>query len=244
MTKTVLETALDEEMSEHLGYDKHDQRGRGSGNSRNGSRSKTVLTDACGQVEIDVPRDRAGTFEPQIVKKRQRRLTDVDEVVLSLYARGLTTGEISAHFADIYGAAVSKDTISRITDRVLEEMATWHARPLERVYAAVFIDAIHVKIRDGQVGPRPIYAAIGVDLAGHRDVLGMWAGEGDGESAKYWLAVLTELKNRGVADIFFLVCDGLKGLPQSVGTVFPDTVVQTCVIHLIRGTFRLSLIHI
>ncbi|MBN0975541.1 IS256 family transposase, partial [Gordonia sp. BP-94] len=225
MTKTVLETALDEEMSEHLGYDKHDQRGRGSGNSRNGSRSKTVLTDACGQVEIDVPRDRAGTFEPQIVKKRQRRLTDVDEVVLSLYARGLTTGEISAHFADIYGAAVSKDTISRITDRVLEEMATWHARPLERVYAAVFIDAIHVKIRDGQVGPRPIYAAIGVDLAGHRDVLGMWAGEGDGESAKYWLAVLTELKNRGVADIFFLVCDGLKGLPQSVGAVFPDTVV-------------------
>ncbi|QIK50367.1 IS256 family transposase (plasmid) [Gordonia terrae] len=238
MTKTVLETALDEEMSEHLGYDKHDQRGRGSGNSRNGSRSKPVLTDACGQVEIDVPRDRAGTFEPQIVKKRQRRLTDVDEVVLSLYARGLTTGEISAHFADIYGAAVSKDTISRITDRVLEEMATWHARPLERVYAAVFIDAIHVKIRDGQVGPRPIYAAIGVDLAGHRDVLGMWAGEGDGESAKYWLAVLTELKNRGVADIFFLVCDGLKGLPQSVGAVFPDTVVQTCVIHLIRGTFR------
>lgn len=171
MTKTVLETALDEEMSEHLGYDKHDQRGRGGGNSRNGSRSKNVLTDACGQVEIDVPRDRAGTFEPQIVKKRQRRLTDVDEVVLSLYARGLTTGEISAHFADIYGAAVSKDTISRITDRVLEEMATWHARPLERVYAAVFIDAIHVRIRDGQVGPRPICAAIGVDLAGHRDVL-------------------------------------------------------------------------
>lgn len=227
MTKTVLETALDEEMSEHLGYDKHDQRGRGSGNSRNGSRSKTVLTDACGQVEIDVPRDRAGTFEPQIVKKRQRRLTDVDEVVLSLYARGLTTGEISAHFADIYGAAVSKDTISRITDRVLEEMATWHARPLERVYAAVFIDAIHVKIRDGQVGPRPIYAAIGVDLAGHRDVLGMWAGEGDGESAKYWLAVLTELKNRGVADILnrpgsvggSRTCEGWRAWQHHASTV-------------------------
>ena len=238
MTKTVIETALDEELSEHLGYDRHDPAGYGSGNSRNGTRAKTVLTDACGQIEIDVPRDRAGSFEPEIVKKRQRRLTDVDEVVLSLYARGLTTGEISAHFADIYGAAVSKDTISRITDRVVEEMTAWHTRPLERVYAAVFIDALHVKIRDGQVGPRPVYAAIGVDLAGHRDVLGMWAGEGDGESAKYWLAVLTELKNRGVADIFFLVCDGLKGLPQSVGAAFPDTVVQTCVIHLIRGTFR------
>ena len=238
MTKTVIETALDEELSEHLGYDRHDPAGYGSGNSRNGTRAKTVLTDACGQIEIDVPRDRAGSFEPEIVKKRQRRLTDVDEVVLSLYARGLTTGEISAHFADIYGAAVSKDTISRITDRVVEEMTAWHTRPLERVYAAVFIDALHVKIRDGQVGPRPIYAAIGLDLAGHHDVLGMWAGEGDGESAKYWLAVLTELKNRGVADIFFLVCDGLKGLPQSVGAAFPDTVVQTCVIHLIRGTFR------
>ena len=165
-------------------------------------------------------------------------MTDVDEVVLSLYARGLTTGEISAHFAHIYGAQVSKDTISRITDKVLEEMTAWHTRPLERVHAAVFIDAFHVKIRDGQVGPRPIYAAIGVDLDGHRDVLGMWAGEGDGESAKYWLAVLTELKNRGVADIFFLVCDGLKGLPASVNAVFADTIVQTCVIHLIRGTFR------
>lgn len=238
ITKTVIETALDEEMSEHLGYDKYDREGHGSGNSRNGARSKTVLTDACGAVDIDVPRDRGGTFEPQIVKKRQRRLTDVDEVVLSLYARGLTTGDISAHFAHIYGADVSKDTISRITDRVVEEMTAWHTRPLERVYAAVFIDALHVKIRDGQVGPRPIYAAIGVDLSGHRDVLGMWAGEGDGESAKYWLAVLTELRNRGVGDIFFLVCDGLKGLPQSVNAVFADTIVQTCIIHLIRGTFR------
>jgi putative transposase len=171
MTKTVIETALDEELAEHLGYDRHDPGGYGRGNSRNGTRSKTVLTDACGAIEIDVPRDRAGTFEPQIVKKRQRRLTDVDEVVLSLYARGLTTGEISAHFADIYDAQVCKDTISRITDRVVEAMTAWHTRPLERVYAAVFIDALHVKIREGQVGPRPVYAAIGVDLAGHRDVL-------------------------------------------------------------------------
>jgi transposase-like protein len=184
MTKTVIETALGEELSEHLGYDRYDPAGRGSSNSRNGTRCKTVLTDACGSIEIDVPRDRAGTFEPQIVKKRQRRLTDVDEVVLSLYARGLTAGDISAHFADIYGAQVSKDTISRITDKVVEEMAAWHTRPLERVYAAVFIDALHVKIRDGQVGPRPVYAAIGVDLAGIVTWLGMWAGEGDVESAK------------------------------------------------------------
>ncbi len=145
-----------------MGYDRHDPAGYGSGNSRNGIRSKTVLTDACGAIDIDGPRDRAGTFEPQIVKKRQRRMSDVDEVVLSLYARGLTTGEISAHFADIYGAQVSKDTISRITDRVVEEMGARHSRPLQRVYAAVFIDALHVKIRDGQVGPRPVYAAIGV----------------------------------------------------------------------------------
>jgi len=184
-----------------------------------------------------MPRDRDGTFEPVIVKKRQRRLSEVDEVVLSLYARGLTTGEISAHFAQIYGAAVSKDTISRITDKVIEEMQGWSARPLERVYAAVFIDAIMVKIRDGQVGNRPVYAAIGVDLDGHKDILGMWTGEGAGESAKFWMQVLTQLRNRGVADVFFVVCDGLKGLPNSVNTVWPMATVQTCIIHLIRGTF-------
>ena len=238
LTKTVIETALDEEMSEHLGYDKHAPEGRNRGNSRNGKRTKTVLTDACGEVDIDVPRDRDGTFEPVIVAKRQRRLTDVDEVVLSLYAKGLTTGEISAHFADVYGASVSKDTVSRITDRVLEEMQSWSTRPLEGVYAAVFIDAIMVKVRDGQVGNRPIYAAIGVDLHGHKDILGMWAGQGAGESAKFWMAVLTDLKNRGVGDVFFVVCDGLKGLPASVNTVWPDAIVQTCIIHLIRDSFR------
>jgi transposase-like protein len=240
LTKTVLETALDEEMAEHLGYDKHDPAGRNHGNSRNGIRTKTVLTDAAGQVQVEVPRDRDGTFEPQIVKKRQRRLSDVDEVVLSLYAKGLTTGEISAHFADVYGASVSKETVSRITDRVLEEMQTWWARPLEPVYVTVFIDAIMVKIRDGQVRNRPIYVAIGVDLDGHKDILGMWAGDGDGESAKFWMAVLTELRNRGVRDLFFVVCDGLKGLPDSVNAVFPLSTVQTCIIHLIRNTFRFA----
>ena len=239
LTKMVVEAALDEEMSEHLGYDKGDPEGRNRGNSRNGRRSKTVVTDNAGPVEIVVPRDREGTFEPVIVPKRARRLSDLDAVVLSLSAKGLTTGEISAHFADVYGADVSKDTVTRIvSDRVIDEMQAWWARPLEPVYAAVFIDAIVVKVRDGQVRNRPVYAAIGVDLAGHKDILGMWAGDGDGESAKFWFAVLTDLKARGVKDVFFVVCDGLKGLPDSVTAVFPRAIVQTCLIHLIRGTFR------
>ena len=239
LTKTVLETALNEELTEHLGYDKHDPAGREGGNIRNGSRSKTVLTDTTGPVQIEVPRDRSGTFEPQIVKKRQRRLSGVDEMVLSLYAKGLTTGEISAHFAEIYGASVSKETVSRITDKVLEEMQDWAHRPLDEVYAAVFIDAVVVKVRDGQVANRPIYAAIGVTLDGAKDVLGLWAGSG-GEGAKFWMSVLTDLRNRGIKDVFFLVCDGLKGLPEVVTNVWPRTIVQTCIIHLIRNTFRLT----
>jgi transposase-like protein len=239
LTKTVIETALSEEMTEHLGYEKHDPVGAGAGNIRNGTRAKTVLTEASGHVEIEVPRDRAGTFEPQIVKKRQRRLDGVDEIVLSLYAKGLTTGEISAHFAEIYGASVSKETISRITDKVIEEMNDWSVRPLDGIYAAVFIDAIVVKVRDGQVANRPFYAAIGVTLDGERDILGLWAGTG-GEGAKFWMSVLTDLRNRGVRDVFFLVCDGLKGLPEVVGNVWPLAIVQTCIIHLIRNTFRLA----
>jgi len=239
LTKTVLETALNEEMTEHLGYEKHDPAGAGSGNIRNGTRAKTVLTEATGHVDIDVPRDRAGTFEPQIVRKRQRRLSGVDEVVLSLYAKGLTTGEISAHFAEIYGASVSKETISRITDKVIEEMNDWSVRPLDEVYAAIFIDAIVVKVRDGQVANRPFYAAIGVTLAGDRDILGLWAGTG-GEGAKFWMSVLTDLRNRGIKDTFFVVCDGLKGLPEVVSNVWSQAIVQTCIIHLIRNTFRLT----
>jgi transposase-like protein len=237
LTKTVIETALDEELTEHVGHDKHSP--SETGNVRNGTRTKTVLSDATGHIEIDVPRDRAGTFEPQIVRKRQRRLSGVDEVVLSLYAKGLTTGEISAHFAEVYGASVSKETVSRITDRVIEEMTDWSVRPLDEVYAAVFIDAIVVKVRDGQVANRPIYAAIGVSLDGERDILGLWAGTG-GEGAKFWMSVLTDLRNRGVRDVFFVVCDGLKGLPDVVTNVWPQATVQTCIIHLIRNTFRLS----
>src|SRR3954464_3209354 len=182
-TKSVLETALNEEMTEHLGHEKHRAaEDRDSTNIRNGTRPKTVLTEATGQVEIDVPRDRDGTFEPQIVKKRQRRLTGVDEIVLSLYAKGLTTGEISAHFAEIYGASVSKETISRITDKVIAKMTEWSTRPLDSVYVAVFIAAIMVKVREGQVANKPVYAAIGVTVDGHKDVLGLWAGVG-GEGA-------------------------------------------------------------
>ena len=238
LTKNVLETALDAEMTEHLGYEKHDAAGRGSGNSRNGTRSKTVLTEI-GPVEIDVPRDIDSSFAPQIVKKRQRRLTGIDEIVLSLTAKGLTTGEVSAHFQDIYGATVSKDTISRITDKVVGEMTEWQNRPLERVYPVIFIDAVHVKVRDGQVTNRPMYVAIGVTVNGERDILGIWAGEG-GEGAKFWLAVLTETKNRGVADVCIVVCDGLKGLPEAINTVWELAVVQTCIIHLIRNTFRFA----
>ena len=239
LTKTVLETALNQEMTEHLGHDKHGPAGNEAGNVRNGTRPKTVLTEASGQVPVEVPRDRHGTFEPQIVKKRQRRLTGVDEIVLSLYAKGLTTGEISAHFAEIYGASVSKETISRITDKVIEEMQAWQARPLDEVYAAVFIDAIVVKVRDGQVANRPVYAAIGVTLAGEKDILGLWAGTG-GEGAKFWMSVLTDLRNRGVKDVFFVVCDGLKGLPEVVGNAWPQAIVQTCIVHLIRNTFHLA----
>ena len=239
-TKNVLETALNEEMTEHLGHEKNRvAEGRDSTNVRNGARPKTVLTGASGPVELEVPRDRDGTFEPVIVRKRQRRLGEVDEIVLSLYARGLTTGEISAHFEQIYGASVSKETISRITDKVIEEMQSWASRPLDEVYAAIFIDAVVVKVRDGQVANRPVYAAIGVSLAGEKDVLGLWAGTG-GEGAKFWMAVLTDLRNRGVKDTFFVVCDGLKGLPEVVGNVWPLTTVQTCIIHLIRNTFRLA----
>ena len=238
LTKLVMESALEGELDDHLGYGKHEPAGRDGGNSRNGRRSKTVLTEA-GPVEIEVPRDRDGSFEPRIVAKRQRRLSGVDDLVISLSAKGLTTGEISAHLAEVYGAEVSKETISTITDRVLEGMGEWQNRPLDPVYPVVFIDCVNVKIRDGQVANRPIYVALAVTVDGTREILGLWAGEhGDGEGAKYWLRVLTEIKNRGVADCCIVVCDGLKGLPDAVAAVWPQTVVQTCIVHLLRNSFR------
>jgi transposase-like protein len=184
-----------------------------------------------------MPRDRDGSFEPKIVRKRQRRLDRIDEIVLSLSARGLTTGEIGAHFADVYGATVSKDTISRITDLVVAEMTEWCARPLDPVYPVMFIDALVVKVRDGQVTNRPVYVVVGVTVNGERDILGLWAGDG-GEGAKFWLSVLTDLKNRGVTDVCMVICDGLKGLPESITTTWSLAQVQTCLLHLIRNTFR------
>jgi putative transposase len=236
LTKRVLESALEGEITDHLGYDKHEVAAKTGANSRNGHRSKTVTTEV-GPVEIGVPRDREGTFEPQIVRKRQRRLNGVEEMVLSLSAKGLTHGEISAHLAEIYGASVSKQTISTITDKILDGMTEWQNRPLDPVYPVIFVDAIQVKIRDGQVSNRPIYVALAVTVEGTRDILGLWAGDG-GEGAKYWQHVLTELKNRGVADVCMLVCDGLTGLPDAVANVWPRTLVQTCIVHLLRNSFR------
>ena len=238
LAKMVIEGALEGEMDDHLGYAKHDPAGRDGGNSRNGHRGKTVLTEA-GPVEISVPRDRDSSFEPKIVAKRQRRLAGVEDLVISLSAKGLTHGEISAHLAEVYGAEVSKQTITAITDRVMEGMAEWQNRPLDPVYAVVFIDAIQVKIREGQVANRPVYLALGVTVDGTRDILGLWAGEhGDGEGAKFWLRVLSEIKNRGVRDVLMLVCDGLKGLPDAVSSVWDKTIVQTCIVHLLRNSFR------
>ena len=238
LTKRVLEAAFEGEIADHLGYDKHEALGRDGANSRNGYRSKTVTTDI-GPVEINVPRDRDGSFEPKIVRKRQRRLGGVEEMVCSLSAKGLTSGEISAHLAEVYGASVSKETISTITDSMLDAMREWQNRPLDPIYPVIFIDAIRVKVREGTVTNRPIYIALAVTVEGMREILGIWAGEaGDGEGAKYWLRILTEIRNRGVKDALMVVCDGLKGLPESIETVWPDATVQTCVVHLLRNTYR------
>src|SRR6201995_5271270 len=238
LTKMVVEGALEGELDDHLGYEKHDPAGRDGGNSRNGHRAKTVITEA-GPVEISVPRDRDSSFEPKIVAKRQRRLTGGEDMVISLSAKGLTHGEISAPLQEIYGAEVSKQTITAITDRVMDGMAEWQSRPLDPVYAVVFVDAIQVKIREGQVANRPVYLALGVTVDGERDILGLWAGEhGDGEGAKFWLRVLSEIKNRGTRDVLMVVWAGLKGLPDAVNSVWEKTVVQTCIVHLLRNSFK------
>ena len=219
LTKRLVESALEGEITDHLGYDRHDAVGRDGGNSRNGHRSKTLLTEV-GPVQVDVPRDRDATFEPRIVAKRKRRLSGVDELVISLSAKGLTTGEV-----------------------VLAGIA--QNRPLDPVYPVIFIDAINVKIRDGKVANRPIYVALAVTCDGRRDILGLWAGEAPsvtggpvGEGAKYWLHVLTEIRNRGVGDVLMIVCDGLTGLPDAISAVWPQTITQTCVVHLLRNSFR------
>ena len=237
VTKAVLERALAEEMTGHLGYEKHDPAGRGSGNSRNGTTGKTVLTEV-GAVDLAVPRDRAGSFEPQIVRKGQSRLEGFNERIIALYARGMTTRDIRAHLREMYDVDVSPDLISRVTDGVVEELQEWQSRPLDAVYPVIFIDALMIKVRDGVVTNRPVYLAIGIDCEGRKQVLGLWVGPTTGESAKFWLTVLSELKSRGVADVCIACCDGLTGLPDAITVTWPQAVVQLCVVHLIRASLR------
>ena len=233
----VLESGLAAELTEHLGYDRHSPEGYGSGNSRNGSFPKTVATEI-GPVAIRVPRDREGTFDPILVPHGTRRLDGLSEQVISLYARGLTTGEIQAHLEEIFDTTISKDTISRITDAIVADMEAWQSRPLESLYAVLLIDCIVVKVKDSQVANRPVYVAIGVNMEGEREVLGLWVGPTGGEGAKQWMTMLTELRNRGIRDVLITCCDGLKGLPDAVRTIWPETTVQTCVVHLVRNTLR------
>ena len=237
MIRQVLQTGLEVELSDHLGYEPHDPAGRGSGNSRNGSYSKTVTTDI-GEVDLRMPRDRNGSFDPQTVPKHQRRLEGLAGSVISLYAKGMTMGDIQAHLLEIYGTEISRETISKITDRIVEEMLAWQHRPLDRIYPVLLIDAIVIKVRDSQVANRPVYVVIGVNMDGERDVLGLWLGPTGGEGAKQWMSMLTELKNRGVADVLIACCDGLKGLPDAIRATWPDTTVQTCVVHLVRNSLR------
>lgn len=237
LTKQVLQSALNVEMVQHLGYDKHDQAGRNRGNSRNGSTPKTITTDI-GKVTVDVPRDRAGSFEPQIVRKHQRRLAGFDEAVISLYAKGMTTGDISSHLSEVYDTDVSRGLVSKVTEAVIEDMKRWQSRPLDPVYPVILIDAIVLKIRDGQVANRPVYVALGISVDGFRDVLGLWIGPSGGEGAKQWMNMLTELKNRGILDACIVCCDGLKGLPDAIAATWPQATVQTCVVHLVRNSLR------
>lgn len=237
LVQRVLQAGLDAEMTEHLGYPPHDIAGRGSGNTRNGSYPKTVVTEV-GPVEVTVPRDRNGSFEPVTVPKHARRLDGLAGNVINLYAKGLTTGEIRDHLEEIYGTDISKDTVSRITDGIVEDMLAWQSRPLDPIYPVVLIDAIMIKVRDAQVANRPVYVAIGVNLEGERDVLGLWLGPTGGEGAKQWMTMLTELKNRGIVDVLIACCDGLKGLPDAIRTVWPEVTVQTCVVHMVRNSLR------
>jgi putative transposase len=232
LTKALVERALQGELTHHLGYERHAPEGRNSGNSRNGKSSKTIKGKR-GQVEIDVPRDRDSSFEPQLVKKGQTRFDGLDDKIISLYARGMTLREIQGHLQEIYGVEVSPSLISTVTDTVVEEVREWQSRPLDAVYPILYLDAIQVKVKaQGRVTNKAIYIAFGVTLAGLKEVLGMWAAESEG--AKFWMQVVTELKNRGVQDIFIACVDGLKGFPEVIEAVFPQTQVQTCLVHLVR----------
>lgn len=235
-TKAVLERALQGEMTQHLGYAKHDPAGDNSGNSRNGVSRKTLKGDF-GAVELETPRDRNGEFEPQIIQKNQTRWTGFDDRILSMYARGMTTREIQGHLEEMYQVEVSPSLISEVTDGVMEQARAWQNRPLEPFYGVVFLDALYVKMRhEGRVENRAVYVALAIDLSGRKDVLGLWTSAAEG--AKFWLHVLTELRNRGVRDIYLVCVDGLKGFPQAIESVFPKAQVQLCIVHLVRASMQ------
>jgi transposase-like protein len=234
LTKVTVETALNAELDDHLGYGRHQQ--SESSNSRNGYSRKTLKTED-GQFELDTPRDRAGSFEPQLIKKQQTRFTSMDDKILSLYAKGMTTREIVATFKEMYDADVSPTLISKVTDSVIERVSEWQSRPLDAVYPIVYLDCIVVKIRqDKQVINKAIYLALGVTMEGHKDLLGMWLSENEG--AKFWLNVLTELQNRGVKDILIACVDGLKGFPEAINAAFPETRIQLCIVHMVRNSVK------
>jgi putative transposase len=236
LTKRLIERAMAVELTDHLGYEHGQAPPGGAGNTRNGTTPKTLATEH-GKVGIDAPRDRQGTFEPKIVRKRQRRFVGFDDKILALYARGMSTRDIQAHLAEIYGVDVSPDLISSVTDAVMDDVRAWQQRPLEDVYPVLFLDALVLKIREGgTVQRRACYLALGVTVEGERDVLGMWFQETEG--AKFWMQVLTELKQRGVSDILICCVDGLKGFPEAIEAVFPKTTVQTCIVHLIRHSLK------
>jgi putative transposase len=241
LTKALLERAMQAEMTEHLGYEKHDSVGNNSGNSRNGATTKTLKGDF-GEMPLETPRDRNGSYEPKIISKGQTRFTGFDDKIISMYARGMSAREIQGHLEEIYKVEVSPTLISNVTEAVMEEVKNWQSRPLDAVYPILYLDALVVKIREtGQVRNKAIYVAIGVNMQGNKEVLGLWAGAGgnnNSEGAKFWLQVITELKNRGVSDVFIACIDGLKGFPEAIETVFPQAQVQLCIVHQVRGSLN------
>ena len=234
MKKRMAERILEAELTDHLGYEKHAPDGRNRGNSRNGKTTKTLKDDK-GDLPVEIPRDREGSFDPKLIRKYQTRWPDFDDKIISMYARGMSTRDIQGHIEDLYGVAISPELVSRITDTVTDEVLAWQSRPLDEIYPILFLDALFVKIRDsGSIRNKAVYLALGVNLRGDKELLGLWIEQNEG--AKFWLHVLTELKNRGVADIFIACCDGLSGFPQAIETVYPRTQVQLCIVHMVRNS--------
>lgn len=236
LTKRIVEKAMNAEMKDHLGYEKNAPEGKGTGNSRNGRSKKTLLTEI-GDVDIDVPRDRNGEYEPQVVKKNQRRFEGFDDKIISMYARGMTTRDIQGHLKDIYGVDVSPDLISTVTNDIMTDVKEWQNRSLDPIYPVVYFDALVVNGRtEGKAARKSVYIALGLDLHGKKDVLGLWIGENEG--AKFWMGIISELKNRGVEDILIACIDGLKGLPEAINAVFPATRIQLCIVHMVRNSVK------